>query len=785
MPPSAQRAPRSRAILGAGSLLLVLCAILSVVAIAPPAVRSAQAPPSEFSAERALDHLRVLAREPRPPGSAAHDRARDYLVRVLGEMGLEVEVQRAAVSARLAGSICGADVENVVARLPGTARVAAGERDEPGAHAILLAAHYDAVPHSPGASDDGAAVAALLETARALRAGPALRNDVIVLLSDAEELGLLGAIGFAEQHRWRAQIGVALNFEARGSRGAVAMYQTSPGSEPLVRALGEAVSHPVSSSLVGVLAQALPNDTDATVFIRAGYPTYAFAYAEGVTNYHRFSDSLASLDPRSLQHHGDYALALARHLGTLELGALRSGSPAVYFDLFGCVLVRYSLLSARALALLELLLLGVLLWRAARHAWVSARGIALGAALALAGIVVLPLGVTASQLLLTTLVGPQLLVERASILAWHYLPLAGALLLALWHRALRRRGMVECGVGALAVVAVLAIALGLFVPGASYPLAWPVLFALLGAAVWLRAPSDDDRWVDLAVSVPLVPAAVLAASVSYTVFVLQGAFTPGVVAAFVAVIAPLAVPLLGRLVAAERRALGGVLLLTALGGVVAGLWPAAPRPSTDSLVYALDLESGDARWLTEDRFSDAFVAQRVPPSASATALFAFSPYDEWRRTAPAALVLLDAPAFALAPAGEPARAPGERVALRVRPPAAASCLSLWDDEGTAVISATLDGRPVTDLSRFSPELDEKLMSLATGSHAHAHWRLRYCGLRGRELGLELALAPGARLRLRAVSELEGLPGPTLAPRPPGLHPSIDSDVTLVSRLIAQ
>jgi hypothetical protein len=751
--------------------------------MAPPAVRSAQAPPGEFSAERALEHVRVLTRAPRPTGSAAHDRARDYLVRVLREMGLEVEVQRAAVSARLAGAVLGADVENVVARLPGTGHVEAGGRDAPGPHAILLAAHYDSVPHSPGASDDGAAVAALLETTRALRAGPALRNDVIVLLSDAEELGLLGAIGFVEQHPWRAQIGVALNFEARGSGGAVAMYQTSPGSTPLVSALGESVSHPVSSSLVGVLAQALPNDTDATVFIRSGYPTYAFAYAEGVTNYHRFSDSLASLDPRSLQHHGDYALALGRHLGALDLAALRSGSPAVYFDLFGRVLVRYPPLAARALAVLELVLLGMLVWLGARRRRISARGLALGAALALAGLVALPLGVTLSQLLLGKLVGPQLLVERASTLAWHYLPLAGVLLLGLWHRALRRRGMVECGMGALTAVAAMAIVLGLLVPAASYPLAWPVLFALLGAAVWLRAPAGADPRVDLAVSAALVPAAVLGASVLYTVFVLQGAFTPGAVVIFAAMLAPLLVPLLGRLAAAERRALAGVLLLTALGGAAAGARPAAPHPTSDSLVYALDLESGAARWLTEDRSSDPFVAQRVPPNAHAETMLAFSPYEEWRRTAPAALVPLEAAAYELGAAGGPAREPGERIALRVRPPAAASCLSLWDDEGAAVVSATLDGRPATDLSRFSPELDEKLMSLATGSHSRAHWRLRYCGLHGRELGLELELSPGARLRLRAVAELEGLPDPSLAPRPPGLHPALDSDVTLVSRVI--
>ena len=50
-------------------------------------------------------------------------------------------------------------------------------------------AHYDSVPFGPGAADDGAGVVTLLETARALKAGPPLKNDVIFLFTDGEEAG--------------------------------------------------------------------------------------------------------------------------------------------------------------------------------------------------------------------------------------------------------------------------------------------------------------------------------------------------------------------------------------------------------------------------------------------------------------------------------------------------------------------------------------------------------------------------------------------------------------------
>jgi Zn-dependent M28 family amino/carboxypeptidase len=76
-----------------------------------------------------------------------------------------------------------ASVTNIVARLPGTANTGA----------IAFNADSDSVGSSPGASDCGSVVAALLETARALRAGPQLRNDMLFVFTDAEESQDVGA----------------------------------------------------------------------------------------------------------------------------------------------------------------------------------------------------------------------------------------------------------------------------------------------------------------------------------------------------------------------------------------------------------------------------------------------------------------------------------------------------------------------------------------------------------------------------------------------------------------
>jgi len=99
----------------------------------------------------------------------------------------------------------------------------------------MLVAHYDTVSRSPGAADDGAAVAALLETLRALNAGPPLRNDLIVLITDGEEPGMLGARAFVAEHPWLRDVGVVCNFEARGTRGPSIMFETSSDNGRLIR----------------------------------------------------------------------------------------------------------------------------------------------------------------------------------------------------------------------------------------------------------------------------------------------------------------------------------------------------------------------------------------------------------------------------------------------------------------------------------------------------------------------------------------------------------------------
>ncbi|MEW6071769.1 MAG: M20/M25/M40 family metallo-hydrolase, partial [Planctomycetota bacterium] len=316
------------------SLALLLAA--AAAGLVPPTPRPfpASAPAGEFAAERALVHLREIARAPHPTGSPENAAVRAYLQRELAAAGLAVETQTAPLPFAPETPLV-----NVLARLPG--------RDPTGA--IALVAHHDSRPArngdeppvSCGAGDDGAAVAAILETLRALGTGPPLKNDLLVVITDAEERGLCGARAFLE-HPWCAEIDAVLNFEGRGSRGPVLMFETSEPSGWLVAEWAEAAPHPVGASMMAAVYRRMPNDSDFTVFRERGVPGLNFAFIGGYEAYHTALDTVENLDPASVQHHGETMLALARRLGELDLGAPRPAGELVYFDAVGSRLVRHS-----------------------------------------------------------------------------------------------------------------------------------------------------------------------------------------------------------------------------------------------------------------------------------------------------------------------------------------------------------------------------------------------------------------------------------------------------------
>src|SRR6266545_3359089 len=349
-------------------LLLVLGAILALalVRFRGPAPKPTSAPAGEFSAERALAlHREVIGSVPHPVGSAEHDRVRDRLVARFRALGYDTAIQQRFACSPYA--TC-APVQNVIARRPGDA---AGD-------VVLMVAHYDSVGAGPGASDDGNGVAAMLEIAGAVR-GERTRNPIVFLITDAEEQGLIGAEGFVADPGASRGVAVIVNVEGRGTSGPSFLFETSRHNQWLLPIVARALPRPATTSLFFNIYELLPNDTDLTVFKRAGYTGMNFANIGEVAHYHTPLDDPAHLTPSTLQHHGDHLLAMARALASTELRRT-SDDNAVWFDVLSFFVVWWPQRWSMTLAILMLVLVVAAALVRLRDGETTARNVTVGVA---------------------------------------------------------------------------------------------------------------------------------------------------------------------------------------------------------------------------------------------------------------------------------------------------------------------------------------------------------------------------------------------------------------------
>lgn len=320
-------------------LLYILCLILMILVsiwigflqFRLPEVVSQHAEKEVFSAERAIKFLEEFAVKPHPVGDPEHDRVRDYLVSELTNLGVAPEIQVAEENLSAWGVPYEGKIENIIARIPG--------KNSSGG--IMITSHYDTDENSPGAADAGSGVAAILETVRALKESPPLKNDVIILISDGEEIGLLGAQAFVQEHPWSKDVNIVLNFEARGSQGPSLLFETNDQNERIIAEFAKGASNPVTHSFILDLYQWMPNDTDLSIYNPFGMYGLNFGFFVGLFGYHTPEDTVENLDMASLQHHGDNMLDLVRHFGNMDLIAQEDGK-SLYFNAIGKKVLTYS-----------------------------------------------------------------------------------------------------------------------------------------------------------------------------------------------------------------------------------------------------------------------------------------------------------------------------------------------------------------------------------------------------------------------------------------------------------
>lgn len=310
---------------------LVMLGVLRTYSTPSPV--GADAPDVVFSAVRAEAILRDLLAEkiPHVSGSPYNRVIRNRIVSHFEAAGYEPRIQSRFHCNPQFGSC--SPVENIIAVKQGSE----------GKNAVLLTAHYDSVWTGPGAADDGSGTSAIIEIARMAADFPPFKNDVIFLITDSEENGLIGADAFAEFHPLFSKVKAVINLEARGVTGPSAMFETADGNRSIIRMLSKNVDRPVANSLTYEIYKRMPNDTDYSVYKRKGVMGVNFAFAQGVPVYHSAIDDPDHLDLGSLQHHGDNAWGMLKALGERNLNSINHSEDAGYIDIFATRLTHYPL----------------------------------------------------------------------------------------------------------------------------------------------------------------------------------------------------------------------------------------------------------------------------------------------------------------------------------------------------------------------------------------------------------------------------------------------------------
>ena len=308
--------------------LLVICALIFGVFyfMMPQSYDVKEASLSEFSTNRALKIVKKISEKPHFVGSKNHENVANYIQNELKNLGLEPSIQEGFTMTEK-GTVVKS--KNILAKIKGTNN----------SKALVLLSHYDSAPHSYslGASDDASGVATILESIRAfLHTKSKHKNDIIILFTDAEELGLNGAALFVTQHSWAKEVGLVLNFEARGTSGpSYMLMETNGGNAKMVDAFSNSnTPFPVSNSLMYSIYKMLPNDTDLTVFReKAKIQGFNFAFIDNHFNYHTAQDTYENLSPKTLAHQGSYLMPLLNYLSNADLKNLNSSEDKVYFNI--------------------------------------------------------------------------------------------------------------------------------------------------------------------------------------------------------------------------------------------------------------------------------------------------------------------------------------------------------------------------------------------------------------------------------------------------------------------
>jgi len=623
--------------------LIALAALLTSLAYRPPAPKAADIPPTQFSGMRAQTLLAELVGDgvPHPGGSVAAATVRQRVVAILTRFGYRPTIQTGFACDEWGAC---ASVQNVLARLDGA---------EPGGSAVLLASHYDSVPAGPGASDDGAGVAANLEVARVLKSRGLSRHPIIFLFDEGEEQGLLGAHAFVETHPWAKEVRAVVNLDARGTSGPSLMFETGGANNWLIQKYARGAPHPMTSSIYYAVYKMLPNDTDFSVFRPVGYEGFNFANIGDVSKYHTPLDNLENADARTIQHQGENALGTILALANAPLDNPPAGE-AVFFDVLGRWVIHWpqrwtpGIALAAALLLVAEFALLIFSKRLVLPEFLWGTAACFGTVISTAAFSVL---VFRMLKLANAMPGDWIAHPAAAEAAFVSVAFAAIAFNLRWVGP--RTGFWGLWAGAWFWWLLGALCLAWAEPSFSYIFVASAAIAAFAGVAPALAKDGSSLWRLAAVFVPATAAAMFAFGCVWNLYAALGVLALPAVAIVLALVLILFAPVFCE---ADQGApaLFGAFLSVCIGATLvfttgAVLLPAysAGTPDRLNISYSLDADSGKAQWLAEPESQQlpAAFRQVTPFNAAPEKAFPWSPLPSFM--ADAAHVDLAAPTLTM------------------------------------------------------------------------------------------------------------------------------------------
>jgi len=585
--------------------ILVIAIFFSFYSLMPSKSASIKIDNQQFSQQKALVQLKQISQKPHFVGAPAHDNVRDYIVKQLQLLGLKVSIQRQlGINNKWRSAT---EVQNILAKIRGSGK----------GKSLLLLSHYDSAPHSSlGASDDGNGVITILEGIRdylATNAKP--KNDIIILFTDAEEIGLNGADAFVNHHPWAKNVGLVLNFEARGSGGpSYMLLETNGGNSKLIKAFQNAnPQYPVANSLMYSIYKMLPNDTDLTVFRKDGNINgFNFAFIGDHFDYHTAQDSYKRLDRNTLMHQASYLLPLLSYFSNADLSQLNSKSDLVYFNFPFFKMISFPFSWVMPLTILAFILFVLLCLYGLMQGRLSLKGIGVGfIPLLLSLIISIIVAIFGWKLVL--LIYPQYndILHGFTYNGYDYIAAFVALTFAITYfiyNKYEKKNTLDLSIAPLFLWIVINILIAVYLKGSGFFII-SVFFALIGLVITLF--SKDKRKNHIFVySLLAIPLLIIFAPLVKMFPVGLGLKNLFISAVFVVLIMGLLVPVLANFKTKRLLVYVGILI-SIIFFVKADLHSgySINRKKPNSILYIYNADTQKAYWITYDHKLDDFTKQ--------------------------------------------------------------------------------------------------------------------------------------------------------------------------------